>query len=172
MAMKCRVPPTGGPSRGLPETRGSFSILAFLILARPAAESVSPEMSGTIFDRLRMWPSLSTMPGFSRPGGPKRTSFMGGPLYSGLQACGRRIMRRPRAADKTLSRRSLSSPGREAPVWRLESRPVQSDQRRTVMPSVDVTPLRSPQRTIFGRYRTNNGQILILAGDAYDANDP
>jgi hypothetical protein len=47
-----------------------------------------------------MWPSLSTMPGFSRPGGPKRTSFMGGPLYSGLQACGNGIMRRPRAADK------------------------------------------------------------------------
>ena len=40
------------------------------------------------------------------------------------------------------------------------------------MPSVDVPPLRSPQRTILGRYRTNNGQILILAGYAYDANDP
>ncbi len=80
MAMKCRVPPTGGPSRGLPGTRGSFSIFAFLILARPAGEIVSPVMSGTILERLRMWPSLSTMPGFSRPGGPKRTSFMGVPL--------------------------------------------------------------------------------------------
>jgi len=36
----------------------------------------------------------------------------------------------------------------------------------------DVTPLCSPRRTIFGRYQTNNGQILILAGNGYDANDP
>jgi hypothetical protein len=40
------------------------------------------------------------------------------------------------------------------------------------MPSVDGTTLRSPQRTIFGRYRTNNGQILILVGGGHDAIDP
>jgi hypothetical protein len=28
------------------------------------------------------------------------------------------------------------------------------------------------QRTIFGRYRTNNGQILILVGGGHDAIDP
>jgi hypothetical protein len=30
----------------------------------------------------------------------------------------------------------------------------------------------SPGRAIFGRYQTNNGQILILVGNGYDTNDP
>src|SRR4051794_1259716 len=74
--MKWRVPPTGAPSRVPDFTADSLEMSAFLIFARPRGESVSPAMSGTIFDRSRILPSLSMMPGFSRPGAPKRTSFM------------------------------------------------------------------------------------------------
>ena len=59
---------------------GNLSMLAFLIFARPAGESASPSMSFTIFDRSRILPFLSTIPGFSRPAEPKRTSFMGFPF--------------------------------------------------------------------------------------------
>ena len=61
---------TQGPRRGLPATFGSLSMLAFLILARPAGESASPSMSFTIFDRSRILPFLSRMPGFSLPAEP------------------------------------------------------------------------------------------------------
>src|SRR3954465_2376747 len=74
--MKWRVPPTQGPSRVPDFTAGSLEMSAFLIFARPRGESVSPAMSGTTFDRSRILPFLSMMPGFSRPGAPKRTSFM------------------------------------------------------------------------------------------------
>src|ERR1041385_7337508 len=74
--MKWRMPPTQGPSRVPAFTSGSLEMSLFLILARPLGESVSPAMSGTTFDRSRILPFLSTMPGFSRPGAPKRTSFM------------------------------------------------------------------------------------------------
>lgn len=57
-------------------------------------------------------------------------------------------------------------------VWDLESQPLRSDQRRTEMPSVKGTPLRLRHRTILVGIGRNNGQILILAGDSYDANDP
>ena len=72
---------TQAPSRGLPLTSGSLSMLAFLILARPAGDSASASMSFTTFDRSRILPFLSMIPGFSLPAGPKRTSFMGAPLY-------------------------------------------------------------------------------------------
>src|SRR5580692_12496154 len=80
MAMKLPTFPTQGPMRGLPLTIGSLPAAAFLILARPRGESASPERSGTTLDRSRMRPSASRIPGFSRPGGPKRKSFMGVPL--------------------------------------------------------------------------------------------
>jgi hypothetical protein len=56
--------------RGLPGTTFSFLMSTFLILAKPLDESVSPEMSGTMWERSRILPSVSTMPGFSRPAGP------------------------------------------------------------------------------------------------------
>src|SRR3954454_16028842 len=74
--MKWRVPPTQGPSRVPDFTAGSLEMSAFLIFASPRGESVSPAMSGTTFDRSRILPWPSMMPGFSRPGAPKRTSFM------------------------------------------------------------------------------------------------
>ena len=74
--MKLPTPATQAPSRGLPLTSGSLSIGALRILASPLGESASPAMSGTTFERSRMRPLVSTMPGFSRPRGPKRTSFM------------------------------------------------------------------------------------------------
>src|SRR5215207_5534258 len=76
MAMKLRVPPTQGPSRGLPLTSGSLSILALRIFSSPFWLNASPARSGTTPERSRMRPSASRMPGFSRPGWPKRTSFM------------------------------------------------------------------------------------------------
>src|ERR1700716_1767186 len=76
MAMKLPTRPTQGPIRGLPFTTGSRPRAAFLILARPLGDKVSPERSGTTLERSRMCPSASMMPGFSRPGAPKRTSFM------------------------------------------------------------------------------------------------
>src|SRR4029079_2863239 len=79
MAIKFEGRATHAPSRGLPATFGSLSMLAFLILARPAGESASASMSWTTLERSRILPLLSMMPGFSLPAGPKRTSFMGGP---------------------------------------------------------------------------------------------
>src|SRR3954451_10380259 len=76
MAMKLPTRPTQGPIRGLPFTTGSRPRAAFLILASPLGDKASPERSGTILERSRMCPSASMMPGFSRPGAPKRTSFM------------------------------------------------------------------------------------------------
>ena len=76
MAMKLPTPATHGPIRGLPRTIGSLSIGALRILARPWDESAAPAMSGTTFERSRIRPLASTIPGFSRPRGPKRTSFI------------------------------------------------------------------------------------------------
>jgi hypothetical protein len=70
MAMKLPTLPMQGPSRGLPPTTLSRLMLAFLILARPPAASISPSISFTIRDRSRSLPSASMMPGFSRPGAP------------------------------------------------------------------------------------------------------
>src|SRR5258706_16435861 len=74
--MKLPTRPTQGPIRGLPFTTGSRPRAAFLILARPLGDKASPVRSGTTLERSRMCPSASMMPGFSRPGAPKRTSFM------------------------------------------------------------------------------------------------
>src|SRR5258707_6074697 len=79
MAMKFDGRVTQGPIRGLPFTSGSLSMLAFLILLRPAGDSASPLMSFTTLDRSRILPFLSIIPGFSLPAVPKRTSFMGSP---------------------------------------------------------------------------------------------
>src|SRR5256885_1486579 len=76
MAMKLPTRPTQGPMRGLPLTTGSLPAAAFLILASPDGDSASPARSGTTLERSRIWPSASRIPGFSRPGGPKRNSFM------------------------------------------------------------------------------------------------
>src|SRR6266699_5464610 len=84
MAMRLPTPPTQGPRRGLLRTSGSLSIAALRILASPLGESASPAISGTTFERSRMRPFESRIPGFSRPLGPKRTSFMDSPW--GLEA--------------------------------------------------------------------------------------
>src|SRR6266404_7857678 len=79
MAMRLPTSPTQGPRRGLPRTSGSFSIAALRTLASPLGESASPAISGTTFERSRMRPFESMIPGFSPPLGPKRTSFMDSP---------------------------------------------------------------------------------------------
>src|SRR5215813_5367344 len=83
MAMKLPTPPTQAPSRTLPRTSGSLSIALLRILARPLGDSASPAISGTTFERSRMPPLESMIPGFSRPRGPKRTSFMDSPRAEG-----------------------------------------------------------------------------------------
>src|SRR5215472_17039288 len=85
MAMKLPTRPTHGPMRGLPLTIGSLPPAAFLILARPFGDRASPARSGTTFERSRIWPSASMIPGFSRPGRPKRRSFMSVSLFRYLQ---------------------------------------------------------------------------------------
>src|SRR5262249_51042124 len=85
MAMKLPTPPTQAPSRTLPRTSGSLSIALLRILARPLGDSASPAISGTTFERSRMPPLESMIPGFSRPRGPKRTSFMDSPRAEGGQ---------------------------------------------------------------------------------------
>src|SRR5215471_668223 len=77
MAMKLPALPTQGPMRVPAGTTGRLAIAVFRIVANPAGERVSPAMSGTTPERSRILPSASTMPGFSRPAGPKRTSFIG-----------------------------------------------------------------------------------------------
>src|SRR5262249_48707805 len=89
MAMKLATPPTQGPSRGLPRTSGSLSTAALRILARPLGDSASAAISGTTFERSRMPPLESMIPGFSRPRGPKRTSFMDSPRAEGGRFCTR-----------------------------------------------------------------------------------
>src|SRR5262249_11922187 len=89
--------------RGLPRTSGSFSIAALRILASPLGESVSPVISGTTFERSRMRPWESMIPGFSRPLGPKRTSFMNSPW--GLGLFGAWIMRRLSVRGKKAAER-------------------------------------------------------------------
>src|SRR6516162_7360882 len=76
MAMRLVVPATHGPRRAPLRTTGSVSILALRILARPLGLNASAAISGTTLDKSRMRPLPSMMPGFSRPAGPKRTSFM------------------------------------------------------------------------------------------------
>src|SRR5262245_10628784 len=83
MAMKLPTPATQAPRRGLPLTSGSLSIGALRILARLLGDSPSPARSGTTLERSRMRPLASMIPGFSRPFGPKRTSFMGRSLHRG-----------------------------------------------------------------------------------------
>src|SRR6266536_5528287 len=83
MAMKFPTPPTQAPSRTLPRTSGSLSIALLRILARPLGDSASAAISGTTFERSRMPPLESMIPGFSRPRGPKRTSFMDSPQAEG-----------------------------------------------------------------------------------------
>src|SRR5262249_15620807 len=83
MAMKLPMPPTQAPRRGLPRTSGSLSTAALRILARPLGDSASAAISGTTFERSRMPPLESMIPGFSRPRGPKRTSFMDSPRAEG-----------------------------------------------------------------------------------------
>src|SRR5215470_15217054 len=83
MAMKLPTPVTHAPMRGLPFTSGSLSIGALRILARLLGDSASPAKSGITLERSRMPPLASMIPGFSRPCGPKRTSFMGRSLHRG-----------------------------------------------------------------------------------------
>src|SRR6266851_2586666 len=97
MAMKLPTRPTQGPMRGLPLTTGSLPAAAFLILARPDGDSASPARSGTTLERSRIRPSASRIPGFSRPGGPKRNSFM---TISSILSCQvGRSMARDHASD-------------------------------------------------------------------------
>src|SRR6266852_8747374 len=101
MAMKLPMPPTQAPRRGLPRTSGSLSTAVLRILARPFGDSASPAISDTTFERSRMPPLESMIPGFSRPRGPKRTSFMDSPRAEGGDvAPGGAIMRRAPAAGK------------------------------------------------------------------------
>src|SRR5262249_50479710 len=101
--MRLPTAPTQGPSRGLPRTSGNFSIAALRILASPLGASVSPVISGTTFERSRMRPWESMIPGFSRPLGPKRTSFMDSPW--GLGLFGAWIMRRLSVRGKKAAER-------------------------------------------------------------------
>src|SRR5262249_27367529 len=60
-----------------------------------------PAISGTTFERSRMPPLESMIPGFSRPRGPKRTSFMDSPrAEGGSWHQGDGIMRRVPAPGK------------------------------------------------------------------------
>src|SRR6516165_7131195 len=88
MAMKLPTPPTQAPRRGLPRTSGSLSTAVLRILAMPLGDSASAAISGTTFERSRMPPLESMIPGFSRPRGPKRTSFMDSPQAGGQLASG------------------------------------------------------------------------------------
>src|SRR5262249_2920451 len=83
MAMKLPTPVTHAPMRGLPFTSGSLSIGDLRIFARLLGDSASPAKSGITLERSRMPPLASMIPGFSRPCGPKRTSFMGRSLHQG-----------------------------------------------------------------------------------------
>ena len=121
--MRLPTPPTQGPSRGLPRTSGSLSIAALRILASPLGESASPAISGTTFERSRMRPFESRIPGFSRPLGPKRTSFMDSPW--GFEASWRREVPGPPMMRRVLSR------GKEA------AHPITVPHRR-VAPSIAV----------------------------------
>src|SRR3984957_18323226 len=76
MAMKLPTSPTHGPSRGVPRTSGSFSGLSLRNLVSPLGDKAGPAISGTTLERSRTRPWASSMPGFSRPGAPKRTSFI------------------------------------------------------------------------------------------------
>src|SRR5262249_31375335 len=83
MAMKLPTPATHAPMRGLPFTSGSLSIGDLRILARLLGDGAAPAKSGITLERSRMPPLASMIPGFSRPCGPKRTSFMGRSLHRG-----------------------------------------------------------------------------------------
>ena len=74
--MKLPTSPTHGPSRGVPRTSGSFSGLSLRNLVSPLGDKAGPAISGTTLERSRTRPWASSMPGFSRPGAPKRTSFI------------------------------------------------------------------------------------------------
>src|SRR5262249_8982750 len=109
MAMKLPTWPTQAPMRGLPLTTGSLPAAAgLLILARPPGESASPAISGTTLERSRIRPSTSSIPGFSRPRGPKRKSFMtiSSGVFGLVGPTGGRIMRRAKVPHKRGSERS------------------------------------------------------------------
>ena len=76
--MKLRTPPTGGPRRTPFGASGSELASTARSLSRPAGLSTSPVMSLTWADRSRTAPWASTRPGFSAPGAPNLTSFIGG----------------------------------------------------------------------------------------------
>ena len=76
MAMKLPVAERQEPIRAPLRTAGSFSGLALRILPMAPAAIVAGERSETTLLRSRITPFLSRMPGFSRPFGPKRNSFM------------------------------------------------------------------------------------------------
>src|SRR5690606_18916809 len=76
MAMKFRTPPTQAPRRARFGAAGKDSGFTFLIFAIAPAASVAGVMSATTPERSRNTPAWSMMPGFSRPFGPKRTSFI------------------------------------------------------------------------------------------------
>src|SRR3954447_5969997 len=78
--MKLRTPPTGAPRRTPCGAAGSALGSSLRSLSRLAGDSVSPVMSFACAERSRTTPCASTRPGFSAPGAPNRTSFMGLPL--------------------------------------------------------------------------------------------
>src|SRR5919109_4899739 len=67
---------TGGPSRTPAGTAGNCVRSSFRSLPRLAGLSAAPSKSRTWVETSRMMPWASTMPGFSAPGAPNRTSFM------------------------------------------------------------------------------------------------
>ena len=79
--MKLRTPPTGAPRRTPCGAAGSDLGSILRSLSRLAGDSVSPVMSLTCAERSRTTPCASTRPGFSAPGAPNRTSFMGLPSW-------------------------------------------------------------------------------------------
>jgi hypothetical protein len=61
---------TGALRRGLPSTKGSVSGLTFFSVCWPITEMTSGYKSEVTFDKSRILPALSSMPGFSPPSGP------------------------------------------------------------------------------------------------------
>ena len=88
--------PTHGPRRTAPRRSGNFFGSALRTFVKPLGDSVSPAISGTIFDRSRILPSASMMPGFSRRGGPKERVSQDSPLGENGQT---RISLRGRSAS-------------------------------------------------------------------------
>src|SRR6185437_3388920 len=73
---------TQEPMRGWPSIFGSDFASRPASFLRPAGEMASPSMSRTAPDRSRRLPSAASIAGFSAPGAPTRSNFMGR-MFSG-----------------------------------------------------------------------------------------